>query len=74
MIGADFETAYSGPPCVSVKPPCDAPTCFIASYVPISKPGIEGPFNVNSHLLQPNRYFETLGPTTIRSVDFDFKC
>jgi hypothetical protein len=38
----------------------------------VSKPGEEGPFNVNTYFLQPNRYAETAGPVPVRSVDF--KC
>jgi hypothetical protein len=51
---------------------CEAPNCFIASYPPVSKPGVAGPFNVNTSFLAPNRYAETVGPVPVRSVDF--KC
>lgn len=74
LVGADFDTAFSGPSCKDPKPMCTAPTCFIASYAPVSKLGVAGPFNVNSQYLQPNRYYETVGPVTIRSQDFNFKC
>ena len=72
IVGADFDTAYSGPACVSAKPACTAPNCFIASYPPISKPGVDGGFDVNSQFLEPNRYYETVGPVPVRSEDF--KC
>lgn len=69
---ADFDEAYSTKPCNYETPVCKAPECFVASYPPVSKPGQEGPFFVNSSLLEPNRYAETVGPVPVRSVDF--KC
>lgn len=72
ITAADFDEAYGTKMCDQERPRCDAPDCFIASYAPVSKPGELGPFNVNTYLLQPNRYLETLGPVTVRSVDF--KC
>jgi len=72
IVGADFDKAYSTPSCDYTKPVCTAPNCFIASYPPISKPGVQGPFYVNTQFLEPNRYYETLGPVTVRSEDF--KC
>jgi hypothetical protein len=70
---ADFDTAYSTKPCNYEKPICQAPECFIASYPPIAKVGdASGRFFVNTYLLQPNRFLETVGPVTVRSEDF--KC
>lgn len=72
IAAADFDEAYGTKMCNYETPVCKAPDCFIASYAPVSKPGELGPFNVNTYLLQPNRYLETLGPVTVRSEDF--KC
>lgn len=47
--------------------------CFIASYPPVTKPGQDGPFYVNTYLTQNDRKFETLGPATVRSGDLE-KC
>ena len=69
---ADFDEAYNTKPCNYEKPVCEAPNRFIASYPPVSKPGVAGPFNVNTSFLAPNRYAETVGPVPVRSVDF--KC
>lgn len=46
---------------------------FIGSYPQIAKSGENGPFMVNTYLLQPNRKMETLGPVTVRSHDLDCK-
>lgn len=54
----------------TIEPKCSPPNCFIGSYPPVSKPGENGPFYVNTYLLQPNRLAETLGPVTIRAKDF----
>lgn len=72
IAAADFDEAYATQSCGDKAPICTAPDCFIASYPPISKPGVEGPFNVNTSFLQPNRYAETVGPVSVRSEDF--KC
>ncbi len=69
---ADFDEAYNTKPCNQEKPVCKAPDCFIGSYPPVSKPGVEGPFHVNTSYLSPNRYMETVGTVTVRSEDF--KC
>ena len=47
-------------------PACKPPSCFIGSYAPITPPGEEGPFFVNSYLLQPNRKAEIVGPVKVR--------
>lgn len=67
IVASDIDEAYSNPACPQYRP---VPTGFIASYPPISKAGTEGPFFVNSNLLQPNRYAETVGPVPVRSKDF----
>jgi hypothetical protein len=72
IAAADFDEAYNTKACNTEKPVCKAPECFIGSYAPVPKPGEEGPFNMNSYFLQPNRYLETVGPVPVRSVDF--KC
>jgi hypothetical protein len=72
IAAADFDEAYNTKPCNPERPVCQAPDCFIGSYPPVSKAGEEGPFNVNTYLLQPNRFAETVGPVTVRSADF--KC
>jgi hypothetical protein len=72
ITGADFDKAYSTPACEQPTPTCTAPNCFVASYPPVSKPGHNGSFFVNTSYLQPNRYAETVGPVPIRSEDF--KC
>jgi hypothetical protein len=72
IAAADFDEAYGTKMCNFEAPVCTAPDCFIASYAPVSKAGEEGPFNVNTYFLQPNRYAETVGPVPVRSVDF--KC
>jgi hypothetical protein len=72
----DFEEAYS-----NSKPDnldsvnsfeCQAPTCFVNSYAPVSKAGTLGTFNNNTYFLQPTRKFETVGAVPVRSADF--KC
>jgi len=72
IAGADFDEAYQTTACNMKPPACDAPECFPASYPPISKPGVYGPFYINTSFLQPNRYAETIGTVAIRSEDF--KC
>jgi hypothetical protein len=72
ISAADFDEAYSTKACNYEAPVCKTPDCFIASYPPVSKPGEQGPFFVNTQFLQPNRYAETVGPVPVRSVDF--KC
>lgn len=72
ITASDFDEAYKTKACEMPQPKCEAPNCFIASYPPVTKPGEHGKFFVNTYLLQPNRYQETLGPATVRSEDF--KC
>ena len=72
IAAADFDEAYQTKPCNTEPPVCKAPECFIASYPPVSPPGVAGNFNVNTSFLQPNRYAETVGPVPGRSEDF--KC
>lgn len=72
IVAADFDEVYMVEPCKYEVPVCEAPNCFIGSYPPVSKIGELGPFHVNTKFLEPNRYAETLGHVTVRSVDF--KC
>lgn len=67
---SDFDEAYSTPACQQQRPVCKPGECFIASYPPVSKAGDEGPYFVNSNLLQPNRRAEIAGPVPVRSKDF----
>lgn len=68
---ADFDEVYKTKPCnLNREVPKPVSGTFIASYPPVSKPGTEGAFFVNSQQLQPNRYAELLGPVPIRSDDF----
>lgn len=73
MNYSDFNEAYSKGPNSVDTIPCNAPTCFIASYPPVTKAGEEGPFFVNTYLLQPDRRMETLGTATVRSADLEKK-
>ena len=71
IVAADLDEAFSTPAVPSMfKPACDNKSCFIGSYAPITKAGEDGPFNVNTTLLQPNRYAETVGTVPVRSADF----
>jgi hypothetical protein len=70
---ADFDEVYNGKPTNVEQIPCQPPTCFVGSYAPITPAGQEGPFFVNSYLLQPNRKFETFGTVAVRSKDLECK-
>jgi hypothetical protein len=70
---ADFDEAYNGKPTNVEQIPCQPPTCFVGSYAPVTPAGQEGPFFVNSYLLQPNRKFETVGTVKVTSGDLE-KC
>jgi len=73
MNYSDFDKAYaSGPDTVDLMP-CTPPTCFVGSYAPVTKAGEQGPFYVNTYLLQPDRSMGVLGPTTVRSSDLSCK-
>jgi hypothetical protein len=72
LVPSDYEEAYT-----ITKPnrepiPCQAPKCFVNSYAPVAKPGQEGPFYVNTYLLQPNRQKEVAGAVSVRASDY--KC
>ena len=67
---SDFDEAYSTPSCEQSRPVCKPGNCFIGSYPPVSKAGTQGPFFVNSNLIQPNRRVELAGPVPVRSRDF----
>jgi hypothetical protein len=69
---ADFDETYANKPQnVEVKP-CEAPACFVNSYAPVAKPGQDGPFFVNTYLMQSNRKKEVAGAVTVRASDL--KC
>jgi len=68
----DLKEAY-GPDKPTNPEACEAPGCFIASYAPVSKPGVFGPFNNNTHFLHPTRKFETVMAVPVRSGDFKCK-
>ena len=70
---ADFDEVYDVKPQNVEEIPCQAPACFVGSYPPVSPAGEEGPFFVNTYLLQPNRKFETVGTVKVRSGDLE-KC
>jgi hypothetical protein len=70
---ADFDKVFANKPSNLEKLPCKAPTCFVGSYAPISKPGELGAFNVNTYLLQPDRKMEVVGTVPVRSGDLE-KC
>ena len=71
---SDFDEAYSKEACPQIRPECSPETsCFIASYPAVAKPGTVGPFFTNSHLAQPERKFEVVGPVPVRSRDFKKK-
>lgn len=68
---ADFDEVYSGKPRNVEKIPCQAPACFVGSYAPVTPAGKEGPFYVNTYLLQSDRKFETVGTVKVRSGDLE---
>jgi hypothetical protein len=75
----DFDTAYNvpiimGPMPSQYAPKCNAPTCFIGSYAPITYAGDVGPFWVNTFFLQPNRRKEIAGPVTFTASMWDSMC
>jgi|AntAceMinimDraft_4_1070372.scaffolds.fasta_scaffold469949_2 hypothetical protein len=70
---ADFNEVYANKPPTLEEIPCQPPACFVGSYPPVSKAGEEGPFFVNTYLLQPNRKFETFGTVAVRSKDMECK-
>ena len=70
---ADFDEAYANKPTNVEQIPCQPPACFVGSYAPVSKPGEEGRFFNNTHLLQSDRKFETFGTVKVRSGDLN-KC
>jgi hypothetical protein len=69
----DFDKAYANGPNSVDTITCSAPSCFVGSYAPIAKPGEDGPFFVNTYLLQPDRRMETLGTATVRSDDLNYR-
>ena len=71
FVLADFDATYSAKPDNNERVPSKSVEPFIGSYAPISKPGEEGLFNVNTYLLQPNRKVEIAGPVRMRSTDIE---
>jgi hypothetical protein len=70
---ADFDEVYANKPTNVEQNPCKAPACFVGSYAPVAKAGQEGPFFVNTYLLQKDRKFETFGTVKVTSGDLE-KC
>jgi hypothetical protein len=70
---ADFDEVYASKPNVIDEIPCKPPACFVGSYAPVAKAGEDGPFFVNTYLLQPDRKFETFGTVAVRSKDLECK-
>jgi len=60
---------FNNKPTIIDDIPCKSPACFVGSYPPVSKPGEEGAFFVNTYLLQPTRKFEVFGTVPVRSKD-----
>ena len=71
FVLTDFDATYNVKPDNKERVPSKSAEPFIGSYAPISKPGEEGPFNVNTYLLQPNRKVEIAGPVRVRSTDIE---
>jgi len=69
----DFNEVYANKPQNVEEIPCDPPACFVGSYAPVAKPGEDGPFFVNTYLLQPNRKMEVVGTVPVRSKDLECK-
>ena len=70
---ADFDEVFTSKPNHVDEIPCEPPNCFVGSYAPVTKAGEDGPFFVNTYLLQPNRKFETFGTVSVRSKDLECK-
>lgn len=72
---SDFDQAYAQHPTLKkeAKIVCKPPECFVGSYAPVAKAGEEGPFFVNTYLLQPNRKMEVAGSVAVRSKDLECK-
>ena len=69
----DFNEVYANKPQNVEEIPCEPPACFVGSYAPVAKPGEDGPFFVNTYLLQPNRKMEVVGTVPVRSKDLECK-
>ena len=72
---ADLDQAFGAPPSTptTYAPHCQPPTCFVASYPPVTPAGHTGPFFVNTYFLRPDRIRELGGPVPIRSNDIKNK-
>jgi len=71
---SDFDSFKSKPDHEDFSPKCQAPTCFVGTYAPVSKPGVQGDFYNNSYLLGDGRKFETVGAVSVRSGDVRMDC
>ena len=73
LTASDFDQAYGCPkpviPEFQYTPPCQAPTCFVASYAPVTPAGQIGPFFTNTYFLRPDRKSELAGPVPVRCKD-----
>ena len=66
----DLEEAYGGgadraAAMTMYVPTCEAPSCFIGSYPPITPAGRMGPFFVNTYFLQDDRKKEVAGAVNV---------
>jgi len=68
---ADFNEVYASKPPNFEEIPCKPPACFVGSYAPVAKAGENGPFYVNTYLLQQNRKMEVVGTVAVRSKDLE---
>jgi hypothetical protein len=68
---ADFNEVYASKPPTFEEIPCQPPACFVGSYAPVAKAGENGPFYVNTYLLQQNRKMEVVGTVAVRSKDLE---
>ena len=68
---AGFNEAYEAK-IKNVEPVHAIPRMLCWFLPPVAKPGNDGPFFVNTHLMHPTRKFETVGTVSVRSKDL--KC
>ena len=73
LAASPFPQSYEAPfkniPQFNYTPKCDPPTCFIASYPPVTPAGKIGPFSVNTYFLQSDRKRELGGPVPLRRLN-----
>jgi hypothetical protein len=69
LVAADLDEAYAPKnTCQYYRPECNAPSCFIGSYPPVTPAGHMGPFFVNTYFLRPDRKSELVGPVPVRKI------